>query len=53
MADKGAPKIHVYNCSKSEEGYNFKLVINKEREAQYKEVVEYPTFKGLALLPPF
>ena len=53
MADKGAPNITVYNCSKCEEGYNFKLVINKEKEAIYKEVVEYPTFKGLQLLPPF
>ena len=53
MEDKGAPSITVYNCSKSEEGFNFKLVVNKEKEAIYKEVVEYPTFKGLTLLPPF
>lgn len=53
MSEKGAPAIKLYNCTKSEEGYNFKLVINNETEAVYKEVVEYPTFKGLTLLEPY
>ena len=53
MEEKGAPNITLYNCKKSDEGYMFKLVINKENEAVYKETVEYPTFQGLTLLPPF
>mmetsp|Transcript_3288 Transcript_3288/g.5459 ORF Transcript_3288/g.5459 Transcript_3288/m.5459 type:complete len:139 (+) Transcript_3288:1312-1728(+) len=52
MAKKRAPKIKRYQCGKAPEGYNFVLIVNDEREATYKEYLEYNTFEGLRMIPP-
>lgn len=53
VTDIGHPKsplITKFECTKSDEGYNFIVFENKEQEAVYTETVEFPNFKGLKLL---
>jgi hypothetical protein len=51
MADKGAPLVKKYKCF-GDEGYGFIIIQNDEPEAQYKEKVNFTSFKGLEFVAP-
>jgi len=53
FTDEGGRLIKKYECSKSGEGYQWVIVINNEAEASYQEDVQFPTFEGMELLPPY
>ena len=48
---KGAPDIKKYKCF-NEEGYGFIYIENKEKEATFKEKVDYKKFEGLEMMKP-
>ena len=50
LADKKAPLITKYTCTKAPEGYNFVIIKNQDKEQKYKECVEYTTFEGLSFI---
>lgn len=50
MGEKRAPLITKYECNSAPEGYNFVIIENKEKEAIYKEQVEYTTADGLEII---
>lgn len=50
MAEKKAPLITKYSCSKPDDGYMYIIVKNEEDQAKYKETVNYPSFEGLSIL---
>jgi len=51
MADKGAPLVKKYKCF-GDESYGFIIIQNDEPAAQYKEKVNFTSFKGLEFVAP-
>ena len=51
FADKGAPSITKYKCFQ-EEGYGFIYIVNNEKDASFKEKVNYNNFQGLTMMKP-
>ena len=51
FASKGAPDIRKYKAM-CEEGYGFVYIVNKEKDASFKEKVQYNKFDGLTMCKP-
>lgn len=51
FADKGAAEVKKYKAF-GEEGYGFIYVVNGEKDATFKEKVNYTTFTGLTMIKP-
>ena len=49
--DKDAPEIKKYKGF-SEEGYGFIYLVNNEKDASFKEKVQYNNFTGLTMCKP-
>ena len=51
FGDKDAPDIRKYK-SFNDEGYGFIYVVNDEKDASFKEKVQYNNFTGLTMCKP-